>query len=53
LSLREAARLFSNVGGQGYDCACGQKCETRRCKCKAAGIVYNSNCHNGNNCKNK
>lgn len=54
LSLREAARLFSNLGGQGYDrCTCVQKCETRRCKCKAAGILCNSKCHNGNTCKNK
>lgn len=54
LSLREVARLFSNLGGQGYDrCTCGQKCETRRCKCKAAGILCNSKCHNGNTCKNK
>lgn len=38
LSLREVAWLFLNLGGQGYDrCTCGQKCETRRCKCKAAG----------------
>ncbi|KAL4153512.1 hypothetical protein QTP88_001345 [Uroleucon formosanum] len=48
LSLREVARLFSNLGGQGYDrCTCGQKCETRRCKCKAAGILCNTKYHNG------
>ncbi|KAE9536197.1 hypothetical protein AGLY_007420 [Aphis glycines] len=57
LSLREAARLFSNLGGQGYDrCTCVQKCETRRCKCKAAGILCNSKCHSAGDaataCKN-
>jgi hypothetical protein len=53
LSLREVARLFSYLGSQGYNrCICGKKCITRRCKCKASGILCNSKCHTGNTCKN-
>jgi len=37
ISLRETARTFSNLGGQGYDrCTRVQKCKTRKCKCKAS-----------------
>jgi hypothetical protein len=33
ISMREAARKFSNLGGQGYErCTCAQKCKTRKCK---------------------
>ncbi|KAF0754956.1 SCAN domain-containing protein 3-like, partial [Aphis craccivora] len=41
ISLREAARKFSNLGSQGYDqCTCVKKCKTRKCKCKAAERLY-------------
>ncbi|CAI6360566.1 unnamed protein product [Macrosiphum euphorbiae] len=54
ITLREAARKYSNLGGQGYDrCNCTQQCSNKKCKCKAAGKKCNSKCHSNNNCKNK
>jgi len=54
ITLREAARKYSNLGGQGYDrCNCTQQCLNKKCKCKAAGKKCNSKCHSNNNCKNK
>lgn len=42
--LREVSGLFSNIGGQGYDrCTRSPKCESRRCKCKAVGMLCKSN----------
>lgn len=38
VSLREAARKCSNLGGQAYDrYECKQQCKTSKCKCRAAG----------------
>jgi len=42
ISLREVARYNSNLDGQGYNrCDCTQKCQTKKCKCKAAGKLCN------------
>ncbi|CAI6348099.1 unnamed protein product [Macrosiphum euphorbiae] len=54
ISLRETARTFSNLGGQGYDrCTCVLKCKTRKCKCKAAERLFTSKCHGSSACDNK
>lgn len=54
ISLREAARSFSNLGGQGYDrCTCTQGCKTNKCKCKKADRLCNSKCHASKSCTNK
>jgi len=55
LSLIEVATLLLNLGSLGYDhCTCGKKCETRRCKYKAAVVLCNSKkAINGNSYKNK
>lgn len=54
VSLRECARKFSSVGGQGYHrCFCNQKCKTKKCKCRNSGKLCNSKCHNSNPCFNK
>jgi len=54
ISLREAARKCSNLGGQGYDrCNCQQQCITSKCKCRAAEKLCNSKCYNSLSCKNK
>ncbi|KAE9523561.1 hypothetical protein AGLY_016113 [Aphis glycines] len=54
ISLREAARSFSNLGGQGYDrCTCTQSCKTNKCKCKKADRLCNSKCHASKSCANK
>jgi len=46
---RKAARIVSPTGGQGMiSCQCKGKCDTKRCKCKAAGRICNSRCHKGN-----
>jgi len=52
ISLQEAARSFSNLGGQGYDrCTCTQGCKTNKCKCKKADRLCNAKCHAS--CANK
>ncbi|XP_029348199.1 SCAN domain-containing protein 3-like [Acyrthosiphon pisum] len=54
ISLREAARCFSNLGGQGYDrCTCTQGCKTNKCKCRKADRLCNSKCHSSKSCTNK
>ena len=47
---REAARVVSAVGGQGFNivCHCQGTCDTNRCSCKKAGVLCNSKCHAGN-----
>jgi hypothetical protein len=54
ITLQEAARKYSNLGGQGFDrCNCTQQCLNKKCKCKAAGKKCISKCNFNNNCKNK
>lgn len=53
-SLRQIANAQSTSGGQGYKrCHCKTKCGTKKCLCKAAGILCNSKCHSSLNCNNK
>jgi len=58
ITEREAARVISNVGGQGkksfkISCNCAGNCATRRCSCKKANVFCNSSCHKCNiNCQN-
>ena len=52
LSVREAARLHSNAGGQGFfKCLCQTACLTKKCKCirdsvKCSSRCKNRSCHN-------
>jgi hypothetical protein len=34
-------------------CNCKHQCKTYKCKCRAAGKLYTSKCHDSLNCKNK
>ena len=53
IGVREAARLHSNTGGQGFfKCSCQTKCETKRCKCNKDGVRCNSCCHKNGSCQN-
>ena len=53
IGVREAARLHSNTGGQGFfKCSCQTKCETKRCKCNKDGVRCNSRCHKNRSCHN-
>ncbi|CAI6359274.1 unnamed protein product [Macrosiphum euphorbiae] len=49
ISLREAVRSFSNLGGQGYD-PCTHGCKTNKCKCRKGDILCNSKCHASKSC---
>lgn len=43
ISLKEAVRKLSNLGGQGYvSYNCKQQCKTSKCKCKVAGKLCTS-----------
>ncbi|KAL3803498.1 hypothetical protein HJC23_014046 [Cyclotella cryptica] len=50
ITEREAARVVSAVGGQGFNvvCHCNGTCDSKRCSCKKAGVLCNSKCHAGN-----
>ena len=53
IGVREAARLHSTTGGQGFfKCTCQTKCETKRCKCNRDGAKCNSRCHKNRSCQN-
>ena len=53
LGVREAARLHSNTGGQGFfKCSCQTKCQSKRCKCNKDGVKCNSRCHKNCSCHN-
>ena len=53
-SVRTVAKEQSSTGGQGFKkCNCLKSCDTKRCSCKAAGVLCNSRCHNSITCKNK
>ena len=53
VGVREAARLHSNTGGQGFfKCSCQTKCETKKCKCRKDGVRCNSRCHKNRSCRN-
>ncbi|KAF0733684.1 SCAN domain-containing protein 3-like [Aphis craccivora] len=46
ISLREVPRKCSNLGDQGYDrCNFKQQCKINKCKCRAAGKLCTSKCH--------
>ncbi|KAL3783884.1 hypothetical protein HJC23_007989 [Cyclotella cryptica] len=50
ITEREAARVVSAVGGQGFNimCHCNGSCDNKRCSCKKAGVLCSSKCHAGN-----
>ncbi|KAL3783549.1 hypothetical protein HJC23_008180 [Cyclotella cryptica] len=50
ITEREAARVVSAVGGQGFNivCHCNGGCDNKRCSCKKAGVLCSSKCHTGN-----
>ena len=53
VGVREAARLHSNTGGQGFfKCSCQTKCQSKRCKCNRDGVKCNSRCHKNRSCQN-
>ena len=53
-SLREVVKLQSITGGQGMvKCSCKGGCTSSRCKCKQAGLLCNSRCHNSTTCCHK
>ena len=44
IGVREAARLHSTTGGQGFfKSTCQTKCETKRCKCNRDGVKCTQN----------
>ncbi len=56
ISVREAVRLESLTGGQGFkrcNCSASSKCTTDRCKCHKDGLKCNSRCHGSGPCQNK
>ena len=53
LSVREAARLHSNTGGQGcFKCLCQTACLTKKCKCIRDSVKCNFRCHKNCSCQN-
>ena len=53
LSVREAARLHSNTGGQGFfKCLCQTACLTKKCKCIRDSVKCISRCHKNRSCQN-
>jgi len=54
ISVREALRLISPSGGQGFTkCGCNGDCSKSNCKCRKTGVLCNSRCHGGSvTCKN-
>ena len=53
LSVREAARLHSNAGGQGFfKCLCQTACLTKKCKCIRDSVKCNFRCHKNCSCQN-
>ena len=53
LSVREAARLHSNAGGQGFfKCLCQTACLTKKCKCIRDSVKCVSRCHKNRSCQN-
>lgn len=49
ISLREALRAISVMGGQGFFfCNCKGNCDKNSCKCKKNGRQCNSKCHPSN-----
>ena len=53
VGVREAARLHSNNGGQGFfKCTCQTKCQTKRCRCLKESRTCNSRCHKNRSCSN-
>lgn len=56
ISIREAVRLQSLTGGQGFkrcNCSSTSKCQTSRCKCFKDKLKCNSRCHGSGPCNNK
>ena len=56
ISIREAVRLQSLTGGQGFkrcNCSSSSKCKTTRCKCFKDSLKCNSCCHGSGPCSNK
>lgn len=54
ISVRQAATLLSNNGGQGYrKCNCKSRCDSNRCFCKKNKVLCNSRCHSSLSCSNK
>ena len=53
LSVREAARLHSNAGGQGFfKCLCQTACLTKKCKYIRDSVKCNFRCHKNCSCQN-
>ena len=53
LSVREAACLHSNTGGQGFlKCLCQTAWLTKKCKCIRDSVKCNSRCHKNRSCQN-
>ena len=49
ISIREALRAISMLGGQGFFfCSCKGTCDKNSCKCKKNGRQCNSKCHPSN-----